>query len=81
MEDKIGRLKILVTTKRLINVTLEARPVATLMQWGLNVRQDRSEMLKPLWYVWSRNTAKASDNFRLHYTGNLHYNLTLRLLD
>jgi len=32
IEDKIGRLKILVTTKRLINITLKERPVATLIQ-------------------------------------------------
>jgi hypothetical protein len=35
IEDKIGRLKIPATTKRVINVTLKERPVATLMQWGL----------------------------------------------
>jgi len=35
IEDKIGRLKILVATKRLINVALKERQVTTLMQRGL----------------------------------------------
>jgi len=35
IEVKIGRLKTLVTTKRLINATLKERPVTTLMKWGL----------------------------------------------
>jgi hypothetical protein len=35
IEDKIGRLKNLVTTKRLIKETWKERPMTTIMQFGL----------------------------------------------
>jgi len=51
IEVKIERLKILVTTKKVDKCDVERKASDNINTMGLNIRQERFELLKALWQV------------------------------